>query len=631
MASPTGVTADARPSAPRRPRRGELLELASRASPTAAPASRAPSGYVVFVEGAFPGDAVRAEVTKSKRDYAQRARRRGPRAEPGPGPAALRPRGRRVPGLALADAALRAPARAQAASWSTTRSRRLGGLDGFELEPIVAADGPLALPQQDGVLVRPPRTGGRAGGTLVLGFHARGRWDRVNDARDCMLASERNNAVRNLVRDWCAAQGLAAYDRRTQTGFLRNLVVREGRRTGDLQVRLVTSPGSFDVGRARRRAARALPRGGVPLDAHDRGRGGHPRRDDGGRRAATSASTEQLGGLRFQHLAGGLLPDQHRDGGAPLRARVRLRRPARHASACTTSSAASARSAWRSRCAPARCGASRSSRRRSRTRSRNARAERDRQRALLRRRRPRRDPAARRARAAPRRRRRRPAPRRAVQEGRAPAARDAARGASSTSPAIRRRSRPNARQMVDAGYRLVKVRAVDMFPHTPHIECVALFERDGGRWLRLGTRGLRRRRRPRPGRRARRSRSAARDSATPRCGRTTTRCASGLETVAVFAQAAPAARRRRRRAGARPPSARRTSRQRSARWASTRRGCGSGSAPGSRSARSASCARASTALRAALPADRADRGRRDGAEDVRAGGSARPTACSSTG
>ena len=39
---------------------------------------------------------------------------------------------------------------------------------------------------------------------------------------------------------------------------------------------------------------------------------------------------------------------------------------------------------------------------------------------------------------------------------------------------------PNARQMVDAGYRLVKVRPVDMFPHTPHIECVALLERERG-------------------------------------------------------------------------------------------------------------------------------------------------------
>jgi len=38
---------------------------------------------------------------------------------------------------------------------------------------------------------------------------------------------------------------------------------------------------------------------------------------------------------------------------------------------------------------------------------------------------------------------------------------------------------PNARQLADAGYELKAVRPVDMFPQTPHIECVALLERAG--------------------------------------------------------------------------------------------------------------------------------------------------------
>ncbi|MDQ3356116.1 MAG: 23S rRNA (uracil(1939)-C(5))-methyltransferase RlmD, partial [Actinomycetota bacterium] len=82
-------------------------------------------------------------------------------------------------------------------------------------------------------------------GQLVLGFHRPGRWNEIDDVTDDVLASERIDTLRERVKQWCRAEGLTAYDRRENVGFLRNLVVREGRRTGELQARIVTSPGDF--------------------------------------------------------------------------------------------------------------------------------------------------------------------------------------------------------------------------------------------------------------------------------------------------------------------------------------------------------------------------------------------------
>jgi 23S rRNA (uracil1939-C5)-methyltransferase len=229
-----------------RPRRGETLELRiDDVAQGGAGVARA-DGFVVFVVGAFPGDVVRAEITKAKRHYADArvvellepsADRVGIRCEhegggcPGSPWQALRYEIQAERKHALLGDAL----------------RRLGGLEDFELEPFVPAD-PIWRYRNKMEYSYGPSAGEPADGSpVVLGFHSRGRFDLIDDAHDCVLASERSNAVRNFVRDWSRDQGLSAYDRRTRTGFLRNLVIREGRRTGDLQVRVVTSEGEFDA------------------------------------------------------------------------------------------------------------------------------------------------------------------------------------------------------------------------------------------------------------------------------------------------------------------------------------------------------------------------------------------------
>ncbi len=223
----------AAPTASPRPARGSLLELTvDRLAHGGNGVARREDGYVVFVQGAVPGDRVRAEVGKAKKAYAEA--RAIEILEPSPDrvePAADHPG---APWQVLPYERQLEIKQEQV----DDALRRIGRLDGFELEPMVPA---VAQWRYRNKLEYSFGTGDA--GELVCGFHAPGRFDRILPMGDCLLASERSNAAREQVLAWARAQGLGAWDRRTHKGLLRNLVIREGRRTGRLQVRLVTSPG----------------------------------------------------------------------------------------------------------------------------------------------------------------------------------------------------------------------------------------------------------------------------------------------------------------------------------------------------------------------------------------------------
>jgi 23S rRNA (uracil1939-C5)-methyltransferase len=218
-----------------RPTRGDELELVVDSLAHGGAGVARLEGYVVFVAGGMPGDRVRAVVGKSKRAYAEA--RVVEVLEPSPD---------RVPPVADHPGAAWQvlPYERQLAikeEQVADALARIGRLEGFEQEPIVPAE---QLWRYRNKLEYSFGTGDA--GELVLGFHAPGRFDRIVPVHDNMLASERGNEVREQALAWCRKAGHGAWDRRDQQGFLRNLVVREGRRTGEMQVRLVTSPGQID-------------------------------------------------------------------------------------------------------------------------------------------------------------------------------------------------------------------------------------------------------------------------------------------------------------------------------------------------------------------------------------------------
>jgi 23S rRNA (uracil1939-C5)-methyltransferase len=222
-------------AADERPRRGELLTLEVESLAYGGKGIARRNGYVVFVAGGLPGDRVRAEVTKAKRGYAEASALELLRESPERLPARCDHGGEPCPGAPWQSLPYEEQLRHKQSQVDEALVR-LGGLEGFELEPIEPAV------EQWRYRNKLEYSFGDRDGELALGFHARGRWDVVVDAEDCQLASERNNELRNEIRAWAASQGLPAYDRRSRTGVLRNLVIREGRRTGQLQTRLVTSP-----------------------------------------------------------------------------------------------------------------------------------------------------------------------------------------------------------------------------------------------------------------------------------------------------------------------------------------------------------------------------------------------------
>ena len=197
------------------------------------------NGFVVFVRRGLPGDKVRARVTKVQRRHAEAL-----------AVEVLEPSPQRVEapcdhypacgGCRFQDLDYQAQIAAE------------GGAGSGRLGADRRAAGAAARTDRPGASVFHYRNKleysfapGPAG--PVLGFHKAGRWDEVIDIAECWLTTELGNRIRESVRAWARESGHPAYDQEAGTGFLRHLVYREGRNTGQVLVQLVTAPGKLDA------------------------------------------------------------------------------------------------------------------------------------------------------------------------------------------------------------------------------------------------------------------------------------------------------------------------------------------------------------------------------------------------
>ncbi|MEK4354656.1 23S rRNA (uracil(1939)-C(5))-methyltransferase RlmD [Paenibacillus sp. FSL R5-0475] len=205
-------------------------------------------GFTLFVQGALPGEKVRAKVLKTKKQY---------------GYAKL------LNLVEASSARIAAPCEIYdqcggcqlqhmdyAAQLAWKRQLVVDNLERIGKLRVSggAAGGDTEAAQTEGILVRPTlgmdepwRYRNKAQvpigvteGGLVGGFYARGS-HRIIDMETCLIQHEDNDDVVRKVKEIGRKRGITAYDEESGKGLLRHVVVKKAFRTGEMMVVLVTN------------------------------------------------------------------------------------------------------------------------------------------------------------------------------------------------------------------------------------------------------------------------------------------------------------------------------------------------------------------------------------------------------
>lgn len=241
------------PAPGRKPRRGDLLqadfEHLDRRGLGLGRARHETGVYRVATRGALPGSRAVVDV----------GRRRGERLEArvhellDPGPFAVAPRcvhagtcgGCAFQGLEYGRQLVELRRLVEEALTAGPVGRRALAA-GVEVEPVIGAEEPWHYRNKMDFTfasrrwVEPHEPEG-AEADFALGLHVAGRHEKVLDLRECHIAFRGAAEILASVRELAREQGLTPWDLRRHEGLLRHLVLRRAEASGEVLVDLVTS------------------------------------------------------------------------------------------------------------------------------------------------------------------------------------------------------------------------------------------------------------------------------------------------------------------------------------------------------------------------------------------------------
>ncbi|MEE9552710.1 MAG: 23S rRNA (uracil(1939)-C(5))-methyltransferase RlmD [candidate division Zixibacteria bacterium] len=223
-----------------KPKKGDLIRLTVDSLAFGGKGVSKVNGFVVFVEHGYPGDEIDARIYKARGNFAES------RVE-----TLIKPSPHRI-APACKHFGPCGGCKWQNLDYSIQKKYKadqlkdalvhLGGIPEPPIEPIISAHKIYYYRNK-------MEFSFHAGldGEILLGLHFAGRFKDVFQLQACHLQSELSNEIVEFVRDRAIELGLPPYHIVTHEGFLRFLVIREGKFTDQALVNIVTGDGDYDL------------------------------------------------------------------------------------------------------------------------------------------------------------------------------------------------------------------------------------------------------------------------------------------------------------------------------------------------------------------------------------------------
>ena len=199
------------------------------------------AGYTLFVKDALIGDTVEAVITKAKKNYGYAKMLKV--LEPSPHRVEKRcPVARQCGGCQIQELSYEAQL-----DFKTKKVygnlERIGGfspefLDSV-MEPICGMESPFNYRNKAQFPIGTDKEG-----NIVTGFYA-GRTHQIIPNMECALGVDVNKEILKIIVDFMNENHISAYDETTQRGLVRHVLIRYGFKTGEIMVCLVINGDKF--------------------------------------------------------------------------------------------------------------------------------------------------------------------------------------------------------------------------------------------------------------------------------------------------------------------------------------------------------------------------------------------------